>query len=383
MDYPTSGRPACINRMLSLQEWAAYVAGYDFGPVPPTRLVLHHTYIPNQDQWRGLISMRGMQSYYAGMGWKATPHVFAGPDGIWLMTPMSKIGIHAGTGNSGYEGGKLWYSIGLEMVGFFDHMRPAGAVWEHAKAVMGGLSKRLGIAPRELISFHRDYTTLKSCPGWAVTKEWVFGEMDAWMAANTPTAGKITAESQLLVPGSRVTAEQCIRYILAHPHGEYDEAAVREIVGAYEKVCQVARIDLLLAIAQMVLETGNLTSWWSQRPWRNPAGIGATGAMSETRPAAGDWVYHDGVYWEGCTFKSWKGHAVPAHIGRLLAYALRDDQATPEQLSLIRYALSVRPLVTSWRGIARTPGRFGTTWARVADYGDRWARVANEILAFR
>ena len=60
--------------------------------------------------------------------------------------------------------------------------RPSGAVWEDTKAVLGGLSKRLGIAPRQLISFHRDYTNLKSCPGWAVTKDWVSGEIDAWLA---------------------------------------------------------------------------------------------------------------------------------------------------------------------------------------------------------
>lgn len=185
-DFPAQGMPPFINRMLSLPEWASYVAGYDFGPVAPTRLVLHHTYIPNQSQWQGLTSMRGMQSYYAGLGWTAGPHIYAGPDGIWLATPMSQIGIHAGTGNSGYAGGKLWYSIGLEMVGYFDHERPQGAVWEHAKAVMGALSKRLNIAPRELISFHRDYTNQKSCPGWAMTKEWVFGEVEAWLNNQTP-----------------------------------------------------------------------------------------------------------------------------------------------------------------------------------------------------
>ncbi|MCG8348463.1 MAG: N-acetylmuramoyl-L-alanine amidase, partial [Chloroflexales bacterium] len=79
-----------------------------------------------------------------------------------------------------------WYSIGLEMVGYFDQRRPAGAVWDYAKAVMGGLSRRLHIPPRQLISFHRDYTNQKSCPGWAVTKEWVWGEVDAWLNNSPP-----------------------------------------------------------------------------------------------------------------------------------------------------------------------------------------------------
>ncbi|GAB4188420.1 MAG: peptidoglycan recognition family protein [Roseiflexaceae bacterium] len=185
-DFPTQGTPPFINRMLSAREWADYVAAYNFGAVAPSRLVLHHTYIPSEAQWRGLSTLQGIQRYYAGLRWSAGPHLFVGPDGIWLATPMKDIGIHAGTGNSGTIGGKLWYSIGLEMVGYFDRERPKGAVWEHAKAVMGGLSKRLGIAPRQLISFHRDYTNQKSCPGWAITKPWVFAEVEAWLNNQAP-----------------------------------------------------------------------------------------------------------------------------------------------------------------------------------------------------
>jgi hypothetical protein len=185
-DFPTTGMPPMIGRRLSIPEWLDYVAHYDFGRIAPSRLVLHHTYIPNEQQWRGLASMQGMQNYYRGLGWTAAPHVYSGPDGIWLFTPMSQVGIHAGTGNSGTVGGQFWYSIGLEMVGYFDTVRPAGAVWENAKAVMGGLSRRLGIPPEQLISFHRDYTNQKSCPGWAVTKEWVFAEVNAWLNNRPP-----------------------------------------------------------------------------------------------------------------------------------------------------------------------------------------------------
>lgn len=183
---PTTGMPPMIGRRLSIAEWLSYVASYQFGAVAPSRLVLHHTFVPTVDQWAGLRSMQGMQRYYGGKGWTAAPHVYAAPDGIWLFTPMKDVGIHAGTGNSGVINGKFWYSIGLEMVGNYDGVRPSGAVWENAKAVMGGISKRLGIAPRQLISFHRDYTNQKSCPGWAVTKDWVFGEVDAWLANRTP-----------------------------------------------------------------------------------------------------------------------------------------------------------------------------------------------------
>jgi hypothetical protein len=43
----------------------------------------------------------------------------------------------------------------------------------------------LNIAPRDLIFFHREYNTAKSCPGWAVTKDWVFAEIEGWLASHT------------------------------------------------------------------------------------------------------------------------------------------------------------------------------------------------------
>lgn len=185
-DFPTSGYPPMIGRVLSVAEWRSYIASYDFGPIAPTRLVLHHTYRPDETQWRGLASMRGMQGYYAGLGWSAAPHIYVAPDGIWLFTPMREVGIHAGLGNQGITNSTWWYSIGLEMVGYFDYNRPSGNVWEYAKEVMVGVAQRLNIAPRRLISFHRDYTSEKSCPGWAVTHEWVYAEVEAAMNRTAP-----------------------------------------------------------------------------------------------------------------------------------------------------------------------------------------------------
>jgi hypothetical protein len=183
---PTTGMPPMIGRGLSIADWLAYIAGYQFGAVAPSRVVLHHTWVPTVAQWTGLRSMQALQRYYAGKGWTAAPHIFVGPDAIWLFTPLKDVGIHAGTGNSGTSGGRFWYSIGIETVGDYDRARPSGPVWEHTKAVLGGLSRRLGISPRQLFSFHRDYTNQKSCPGWAVTKEWVFGEIEAWLSNRPP-----------------------------------------------------------------------------------------------------------------------------------------------------------------------------------------------------
>lgn len=177
-----------IGRALRLGDWLGYVATYDFGRIAPTRVVLHHTEIPTAQQWRGLASMRGMQTFYRRKGWDAAPHLYVGPErgaNIWLFNPMSRVGIHANAGNSGVWNGRWGYSIGLEMVGDYDQARPNGPIWDSSLAVLGGLSLRLGIAPRQLISFHRDYNKAKSCPGWAVTKEWVWAEVESWIRGRT------------------------------------------------------------------------------------------------------------------------------------------------------------------------------------------------------
>ncbi len=185
-DFPTEGRPPFINRRLNLEEWRRYVAGYDFGSLAPSRLVLHHTERPTEAEWNGLGTMRAIQRFYASKGWSAGPHIFVAPDGIWLATPMSEIGIHAGLGNGSLAQG--WYSLGLEMVGNFDRQPPQGLVWQYALAVMGELSRRLAIPPARLISFHRDYTNAKSCPGWAVNKDWVWSSVAAYLNQTSPPA---------------------------------------------------------------------------------------------------------------------------------------------------------------------------------------------------
>ena len=177
------GDPPAIMRALTIPQWLDYVGRYDFGSVPPTRVVLHHTQIPNEANWQGIESITGIQRYYNTLGWNAAGHIYNGPDGIWLFTPMEQIGVHAGRGNSGNDNGVFWYSIGVYMVGDYDEQLPSGLIWEETKAVLGTLSLHLGIPPAELISLHRDYTDQKSCPGNAVTKEWVVAEVEAWIAA--------------------------------------------------------------------------------------------------------------------------------------------------------------------------------------------------------
>ena len=117
----------------------------------------------------------------------------------------------------------------------------------------------------------------------------------------------------------------------------------------------------LLAVAQMTEETGHLTSFWSQRPRRNLAGIGVTG-----EPGA------------GVSFPDLKT-AVRAHTGRLLAFALPSGVESEAQHQLIEEALAARPLPEKYRGIAPTLQGLAGTWAQDPDYATKVAAVANEI----
>jgi hypothetical protein len=139
----------------------------------------------------------------------------------------------------------------------------------------------------------------------------------------------------------------------------------------YWDTCMVVGVDPLIAVAQLVHETANLTSWWSQRPRRNPAGIGVTGAND---PKTGEPL--------GVRFPGWSW-AVRAHVGRLLMYA------TPPSINREPLADLIRKEAAFWRrlpiekhGKGHTIGRLAKAgWATDPDYAHKLVTVANRIAA--
>jgi hypothetical protein len=179
----------------------------------------------------------------------------------------------------------------------------------------------------------------------------------------------------------------CIAAILKRPHGAYDAAAVAEIVEAYYQVCARGEIDPVLPLAQMVHETGNLSSWWAARPRRNPAGIGVNGdvvpGVEDERPTTGKWEWHaeERVWRAGLRFPTWKDHAVYAHVGRLLAYCLLPAKGTPAQQGLIAEALAWRPLPIKYRGSVARMTDLDGQWAVPGEgYGHRLLEVAGRLV---
>lgn len=159
---------------------------------------------------------------------------------------------------------------------------------------------------------------------------------------------------------------------------------VVSIVQAYEQVGNSVGVDWFLALAQMAHETGYMTSFWSARPQRNPAGLGVDGSSSRTDPNASGWAFNTqrGQWEKGLSFASWEEAAIPAHIGRLLAYAMTDTQATPAQKAMIDTALAFRPLPAHLRGVAPTIVGLNGRWAVPGTtYGQRILDVMMKLRA--
>jgi hypothetical protein len=187
----------------------------------------------------------------------------------------------------------------------------------------------------------------------------------AFAGETAPPAGvdeTITADTTLLAP-TRATLAQAQAYLLSQPNGSHSAAEVEEIVRLYFETAEPVGLDPCLVVAQMVHETGFLSSFWSQAPRRNPAGIGVTG-----EPGA------------GIAFPSWPV-AVRAHIGRLLAYALARVQENDVQRALIEEALAWRPLPDHLRGAAPTLRSLAGTWAADLLYAQKVGNHANRLRA--
>ncbi len=156
-----------LNLCLTLPEFQNYVHDFNFGPKLPDKLVIHHTWRPTKVQWQGKRTMLGLKRFYEGKGWKAGPHLFVAEDGLWLFSPMNHDGVHAGKLNR--------LSIGIEVVGDYDRELWSGNTKNLALGGIKCLMSRLAIGGPNLF-FHRDVSP-KTCPGKAITKEWLFGEL--------------------------------------------------------------------------------------------------------------------------------------------------------------------------------------------------------------
>lgn len=170
-------------------------------------------------------------------------------------------------------------------------------------------------------------------------------------------------EYTLMISTPEIDAGKLTEYLVhKHAYKNYAEDAIREILGYYMKYGKQIGVNYLFAIAQMIHETGWLDSWWAARPRRNPAGIGVSGQSTAKNPNdAIHWAQSGNIWLKGQSFKSWD-IAVQHHLARLLLYALKDDEMTPEQLAFSEICLD-RKNLDRIRGVGKQFIGLNGVWA--------------------
>lgn len=150
----------------TISAFQAYLQGVS-RPKWVKRLTNHNTYIPNEDQWRGLSSMNSMRSTYIAKGWTSGPHLYlcaTAPNpshtGIWQMTPITHPGTHAGACNAD--------ALGIESVGDFDRAPPSAEQYTLLLAINRLILQHWGIPPSS-VTVHNECMTGRTCPGKYVT----------------------------------------------------------------------------------------------------------------------------------------------------------------------------------------------------------------------
>lgn len=159
----------------TLTDFEAYLSGRP-APTWIKAATIHHTYIPTVESWRGKRTMDGIARHYRMRNkWDRGPHLFLAQgtpnpdhDGIWLATPLTMPGIHAGTCNSS--------RIGIEIVGDYDYAPWSPALTDLVYGVLITLGKWARFNPITT-NGHRECLPNKSCPGKAINMHAVRAEV--------------------------------------------------------------------------------------------------------------------------------------------------------------------------------------------------------------
>lgn len=360
-------------------------AGYDHRPAGrrPSSVVVHATHgRPGSSFAAEAAFLRNSPDVSA--------HYLIGRDGqIAMILPPAERAWHAGVAQEGWGNSD---SIGVEL-----HAAASEPILPAQKQALAELLTALCrdySIPRDKIASHRAVALpkgRKSDPG-----QWSDADLAAWLRTTLGGRPSYTEDSPILGPMPDDPPALAAR-VLSRPTGEYTSVAVREIVQGYLTTAGLVGVDPVLALAQCLHETGNLTSFWAARPRRNPAGLGVNGrrvspaeyaAHPDAYPPAAWARTDDGGAAAGLSFDGWVTAAIPAHVGRLLAYAVPVEARTGAQAMLIERATAQRRLPAIVHGSAPTLKQLGRVhntsglgWADPGDgYGAAIARVANWLI---
>jgi hypothetical protein len=372
---------ANIQQWKTTEEFAAYLQTLS-KPSWAKAVVVHHTWKPVESQWRGRATMDGLKRYYEQqMRWNAGPHLFVcvgapnpADDGIWMLTPLDVVGIHAGSCNSS--------SWGVEVVGNFDQAPWSVALSTFMHDLLAVLLRKLEAksVTEKTLRGHRECNSPKTCPGKQINMDALRDTMQQILFPNKEV---VSRNSSILSP-ARCSEAKAFAYLNGRGGWYSDNELKTVIVPAYYRHASIVKVDPAVAIAQMIHETGFLTSWWSNRPRRNPAGIGVTGQSSIEEPDnLLEWAYNERTkkWHKGLSFMTWESHAIPAHIARLLAYATKPIDRNSEQQQFIDKYTKERPVPVSVIGKSPTLAGLEATWAYPGvGYADKLALHVNTMM---
>lgn len=178
-------------RAYTLDEFESYLRQYLGAPIWAT--VLHHTYRPRGQDYRGLSTIEGIRRYHVhSRGWRDIgANAYAAPDGnvynarplnysnfahAYINKPFSKL---PGDLQELVGENRQWlnrHAFGIETIGDFDREDPTDSVAMSTALDVLAMVHRLWALPPERLFFHRD-VAYKTCPGKRVTHEWARAQL--------------------------------------------------------------------------------------------------------------------------------------------------------------------------------------------------------------
>jgi len=185
-----------LNKHLDIYSFVDYLNQKDFGEVIPKSIVIHQYKLIKDKNWQGEKSYLEIKKYYKEKFQIAGPHILIANDGIWLFTDMHNVGKHSGPGDALYKNkqGQIYkgdlvpidysnsfdykllsYSIGVCVIGNYEDIKWQGKTKLNALYVISCLQKRLNLFNNNVF-FHREIEA-STCPGLAITKNWLFYEL--------------------------------------------------------------------------------------------------------------------------------------------------------------------------------------------------------------
>ncbi len=212
-----------------------------------------------------------------------------------------------------------------------------------------------------------------------VTKAYVQTYVEHMLGEVMPVEDKLTENTSVIgyVP---LDIEKVLKRF-QNIGGAYTLYDYRKILIAYDKAAEMGNINPYIAVAQMVKEADWGRSWWSQRPRRNPAGIGVTGEKSTKEQDKNSWAFDEGenIWKKGYSFPSWEVSS-QAHIGHLLAYAYTNSELNDDQAYLVATDPRARFIPATTRGKVKLLKDLDGKWAVPGvGYGRSIATLANAL----